>query len=267
MKKSLSHFRAVLMSLVLILSACSNPNKEQNDSEMKEAEFSEKRSILISKRYADGSYEKWIGALAPNFEMIEAYGMASDKLEEALKNCHGILLSGGNDVSPEKYGMTDEMGLCGEMDPYRDSLEIYLVNYALEHDIPLLGVCRGMQLMNVALGGTLTMDLPKQKGTTIHQIEEGDATHEIAFVQDDYNPFKWANGMVNSNHHQAIDRLAKPLVITAYAPDGVPEAVVILDTVDYTFFLGVQWHPERMDPAHPLSSGPAREFIKVVLRK
>ncbi len=266
MKITLSHFRTALLSLVLILSACANPEAQQNDSEMNEPEFSEKRTILISKRYEDGSYDKWIGALAPNFEMVEAYGMDSARLEEVLKTCHGILLSGGKDVSPEKYGMSDELGLCGEADPYRDSLEIFLVNFALENGLPLLGVCRGMQIMNVAMGGTLTMDLPVQKGTTIHQIAEGDATHEVVFVQDDYNPFKWSNGTVNSNHHQAIDRLAKPLVITGYAPDGVPEAVVILDTVDYPFFLGVQWHPERMDPTHPLSSGPAREFIKAVLK-
>jgi putative glutamine amidotransferase len=261
-----SPVRTALLAFIIISSACNNPKPEQQDSKMPQEVFTEKRTILISKSYNEGAYEKWIGAQAPNFEFVEAYGMEAEKLAEVLSACHGILLTGGKDVSPEKYGMSDEMGLCGERDPYRDSLEIYLVNFALEEDIPLLGVCRGMQLMNVAMGGTLTMDLPVQKGTTIHQIAEGDAVYEIAFVQDDYNPFVWLNGTVNSNHHQAIDRLAKPLVITGYAPDGVPEAVVILDTVDYPFFLGVQWHPERMDPAHQLSSGPAREFIKAVLK-
>lgn len=257
--------RTALFALTLFFMACSQPQSEQNETDMNSQDFQAKRNILISKSYASGAYQNWIGSIAPNFEFVEAYGLNSDMLEEALKSCHGILLTGGKDVAPERYGLTDELGLCGEIDPYRDSLEIYLVNYAIEHKIPLLGVCRGMQLLNVALGGTLIMDLPEQRKTDIHQIAEGDANHEIIFARDDYNPFDWPNGTVNSNHHQAIDRLAKPLVITGYAIDGVPEAVVILDTVDYPFFLGVQWHPERMEFSHPLSAGPAREFIQAVL--
>lgn len=156
----------------------------------------------------------------------------------------GLLLQGGADVSPRAYG---EEPLKPEWsgDPVRDAYELELVHEFMEAGKPILGICRGMQLINVALGGSLYQDLPTQcPGSLGHESHEYDRNvHEVAFTADGKMKdwFKVPGGKVASIHHQAVNRLGKDVVVEATAPDGVVEAI---RWNGRSFVCGVQWHPE-----------------------
>ena len=168
-------------------------------------------------------------------------------LEYFLDLCDGLLLSGGNDIAPERYGQADE-GMSGTVLPLRDEMELYLCRRALEMDKPMLAVCRGLQVLNIALGGTLYQDLKKQMGTELkHQVSNpaDGFVHPVALAAG--SPLAQLQGaetmMVNSRHHQAIRDVAPGLVVQATAPDGVIEAVYLPEK---RFVWGVQWHPESV---------------------
>lgn len=154
-----------------------------------------------------------------------------------------LLLTGGQDVSPLCYGEEPHEKL-GETNQTRDQFELALIAEALKQQKPIFAVCRGMQLVNVALGGTLYQDL-SQYATPIKHIQVPTlpqfATHTIQIEKDSaLFPILGAQYEVNSYHHQAINQLAKTLTAIAWAPDGVIEAVNATNAP----ILGVQWHPE-----------------------
>ena len=166
-------------------------------------------------------------------------------LETLLELCAGIPLTGGQDVSPEIYGQT-ALPLCGELCPARDRMERVLLTAALEREKAILGICRGMQFLNAALGGTLYQDLPAQRPSDCdhHMAAPYDRkAHLVALPAD--APLAALLGAgeigVNSCHHQAIRDLAPGLSAMAAAPDGVVEAVYLPER---RFVWGVQWHPE-----------------------
>ncbi len=159
----------------------------------------------------------------------------------------GLVLSGGEDVDPARYGAVSDGART--VSPERDALELDLVRRALERRIPVLGICRGIQLLNVALGGTLYQDLEARCGTEIdhdrfrefagqiHSIRSsGELLLSGVFPADDF--------IQNSAHHQGIERLADGLTAVAWAPDGLVEAVECRES-DAGWVVGVQWHPER----------------------
>ena len=155
----------------------------------------------------------------------------------------GLVVIGGGDVSAERYGHTpDERN--GGMNVYRDELELQLVDAALERDLPLLAICRGHQILNVLLGGTLVQQLPDLLGSTRHQPGPG-AFGEVTVVTE---PGTIVHGLlgdravVQCSHHQAIEVLGDSLLVTARSDDGVIEAVEVLGR---SFAIGVQWHPEE----------------------
>jgi putative glutamine amidotransferase len=169
-----------------------------------------------------------------------------------LDSVQGLILSGGPDVHPRRYGEEPLAGL-GEVDEALDQMELLAAALALEKNLPLLGICRGIQVLNVALGGTLYQDISSQvpesichtpktdKAVNTHtvNIEPGSRLHKLIGRRE-----IWVNG----KHHQALKELAGDLVITARAKDGVVEAV---ELPAKRFVLGVQWHPEgtwRDDP-------------------
>lgn len=165
----------------------------------------------------------------------------------------GLLLSGGVDVDPHAYGSLPHPRL-GEVDPARDAFELALVRAARTAGLPILGICRGMQLVNVAFGGTLIQDIPSQVAGA-HQHEQvttdiEQASHEALLEPDtDLHGIVGAGTLrVNSFHHQGVDRVAEGFHVTARARDGVIEA---MERRGGAFFQCVQWHPERMggDPA------------------
>jgi putative glutamine amidotransferase len=174
-----------------------------------------------------------------------------ERVAETVLQClDGLLLSGGSDLNPRYYG-EEPVRELGPTIPERDAFEMALVGLALGRGMPIFGICRGMQVLNVALGGTLYQDLPSQwegdvlkhrqdtpKWQPTHEVEVGDGTY-IARIMD--------RGMVkvNSYHHQAIRDLADGLIVTGRSSDGVIEAVESSD-LSQRWLLGVQWHAEAM---------------------
>jgi len=153
-----------------------------------------------------------------------------------LAGLDGLLLPGGSDIGPALYGAPRHPE-TGEPDHNRDSLETVLFREALERDLPVLAICRGLQLLNAALGGTLLQHIeghryPNQQEVHRITITSGSRLKSILEV-DEYG--------VNSRHHQCVDRVANGLVVVARAPDGVVEA---MEMPGKRFVLAVQWHPE-----------------------
>lgn len=168
---------------------------------------------------------------------------------EALwERLDGFLISGGNDVAPHLYGERVKKE-CGSVDTLRDAYETAAIKYALAHGKPLLCICRGMQLLNVALGGTLCQDLIAA-GFEQHSLgvfRRGEVSHTVEVAPGSLLASIVGAGElgVNSFHHQAIARLADSLREAARSADGVIEAVEPAEAAG-GFVLGVQWHPEMM---------------------
>lgn len=159
--------------------------------------------------------------------------------------CDGILLTGGHDVSPELYGEEKIEG-CGACCPQRDAMETLLLREALDRDLPILGICRGIQFLNAALGGTLYQDIPSQlpSGLKHHQTPPYHIpSHEVSIYKESplYELLQKDILPVNSYHHQGIRQLADDLKAMADAGDGLIEAVYMPDR---KFVWAVQWHPE-----------------------
>ena len=171
--------------------------------------------------------------------------LSADEVPLAVEHIQGILFVGGGDVAGEFYNLADHTHLA-RVYPERDRTEIALVKHAVAKKIPILAICRGIQLLNVALGGTLIPDirtsLPASPLT--HRPEDGpDNIHDVTLVQGSIlaNIFRKDTLRVNSYHHQAVANLGKGLTITARASDGIIEGV---ELADHPFCVGVQWHPE-----------------------
>lgn len=182
-------------------------------------------------------------------------------LETYLADIDGLLLCGGGDLAPETYGAPDD-GLCEGIDRDRDAVELYLASRAADMGIPTLGICRGVQVMNVAAGGTLIRDILSQQPLAVQHRTPSSAPRDtlahsirldLSVVAESQLMASWICGSipgelrVNSTHHQAVARVAEPFAVAAMAEDGIIEALV---GTDGRFRLGVQWHPEEL-----LSSG------------
>ena len=168
-----------------------------------------------------------------------------EELDYFLESCDGFLLTGGQDVDPSLYGCPPS-ALCGETCPLRDRMDRYILTQAVERGKAVLGICRGLQLMNVVYGGTLYQDLPTQCPSPVaHRMEPpyDRASHEVALTEG--APLRALLGVdhcgVNSYHHQGIDRLAPAFLPMASAPDGIVEGIYMPEK---PFVWAVQWHPE-----------------------
>ena len=166
------------------------------------------------------------------------------EIDQILSLVDGILLTGGQDVSPALYG--EAPTFAGEICEMRDAMEEQLLKKAMVLDKPMLGICRGIQFLNVALGGSLYQDIPRQHPSSVehHQsLPYDQPSHEVALVQG--SPLQSLLGqeklLVNSYHHQAIKGLADGLEVMARSEDGLVEAV---RKPDQRFLWAVQWHPE-----------------------
>jgi putative glutamine amidotransferase len=166
--------------------------------------------------------------------------------DEALDPVDGLLLAGGADIDPATYG-AERHPETAETFPERDAFEIALTRRALERGIPLLGICRGMQLLNVALGGTLRQHLPEEFGHHEHRRSVGsfdDADHDVRLTPGSLAARAAGEDLhaTKSHHHQGVGRIGKGLVVSGVATrDELPEAIELPDAA---FVLGVQWHPE-----------------------
>ena len=160
-----------------------------------------------------------------------------------LSECDGLLLTGGTDVNPALYGQLREPE-TDEPDKARDRREITLLREALDMNLPVLAICRGMQLFNVVHGGTLTQHIEE---VDVHLQWEAQLAHEIQVSEGTllHKILETKQHTVNSRHHQAVRRAGNNLVVSARSPDGVVEA---LERPDLRFALAVQWHPEDRVP-------------------
>jgi putative glutamine amidotransferase len=218
-------------------------------------------SVVMNQRY----YEAVAAAggapvLIPLLEDIDA-------LRAAYEACGGILIPGGVDMDPATYGEAPHEKL-GRIDPDRDRVELQLTRWCIEDKKPLLGLCRGLQVINVAQGGTLFQDLDAQlEGGIRHDyfptygFERDHLSHEVAvepssrlrsLVDLDQLP-------VNSMHHQGVKQLGKGLVVCARASDGLIEAV---ESTNGHWMVGVQWHPEVFEATDPHTRDLFRGFVE-----
>ncbi|HVF78153.1 MAG TPA: gamma-glutamyl-gamma-aminobutyrate hydrolase family protein [Solirubrobacteraceae bacterium] len=198
-------------------------------------------AFLLPRSYADAVNRAGAMALllAPDPVLIE-------DPDEVLDRIDGLMLAGGADLDPASYGAEPHPETIGSV-PQRDAFEIALGRRALERDVPLLGVCRGMQVMNVACGGTLHQHLPDLVGHGDHRRVLGSfdgADHDVRLAPDSLAARAAGEELhaTKSHHHQGVDRVGEGLVVTGWAVmDELPEAVEVRGN---RFALGVQWHPE-----------------------
>lgn len=176
-------------------------------------------------------------------------------IEQLLDILGGVILVGGGDIRPDRYGDDTVHPKTYGIDDERDTFEFALTKAALARDMPLLGICRGVQVLNVALGGTLIQDIPDQHGTTIvhsqkeDEIPSSEPAHGVTVEPGSLleTVYGCAALQTNSFHHQALLEVASPLQVAARAEDGIIEAVWHTEA---SWVLGVQWHPEMMFRAH-----------------
>ncbi len=172
--------------------------------------------------------------------------------DEVLDLLDGLVLAGGADIDPASYGARAHPETVDTV-PERDRFEIALVRAAIERDLPVLGICRGIQLINVAYGGTLLQHLPERFGHHEHLRVAGTfdgADHDVDLVEGSLaaRAAGETHHATKSHHHQGVDRLGEGLLISGRsAMDGLPEAI---EMPDLRFVLGVQWHPEADDTSH-----------------
>lgn len=181
----------------------------------------------------------------------------------------GFVLTGGNDIDPARYGAIRDSGKITDHTPEREELEYLILSYAYRFDLPLMGICRGMQMINVCLGGTLWRDLGDQfPGVVREGMNDGlgelprlqhwqpkpysDPTHLVKIVDDSIlgRLLETDQIMVNSMHHQGVCDLSTRVRAVAYASDGLVEAIEVRDR---DFMLGVQWHPEFFAGGHRMT--------------
>ena len=199
----------------------------------------DKESVWMLPGYLEGIRQ------AGGIPVILPFTSENDELEQLAKICDGFLFTGGHDVSPELYSekpVNDSVICCKD----RDEMESWYLKYAISSDKPLLGICRGIQFINAALGGTLYQDLPTQHSSEIdhHQKPPYDiSVHTVSIVKD--SPLgkllDTEQLSVNSYHHQAVKDLSPRLKAMAISTDGLIEAVFM---PEHRFLWAVQWHPE-----------------------
>ncbi len=184
--------------------------------------------------------------------VIFSLGLGGEALAAALERVDGILFPGGQDVGPWHYG-EEMLPTCGPTEPALDDLEIAMARRAFEMDHPILAICRGMQMLNVALGGSLYQDIPSQLAAASplpheqkNRVPVDYPIHSVAVVGGSALHRIVGKGrlQVNSLHHQSVKNPAPALQVSATAPDGVIECIE--RKTDGAFCLGVQWHPEHL---------------------
>lgn len=209
------------------------------------------------------AYVKAVAA-AGAVPLLIPLGLPRESLDLLLERLDGIVFTGGGDMQPEQYGSQPHPKVDG-VDPDRDRVEMHLARCAIESKLPMLGICRGLQVINVALGGTLYEDIFDQhEGALKHQYDPGwprdYLAHPVTLEKGSRleQIIRTSEVQVNSLHHQGICQLAPSAVAVAYAPDGIIEAIELRD---HPYGLAVQWHPEWL-PEHASMRAIFADFVR-----
>jgi putative glutamine amidotransferase len=194
------------------------------------------------------NYVKWLKGRDKTIEVVK---LSAEGNADAMKDFDALVLSGGVDIHPAMYGgglLYPKSEQAKGWKRHRDSFERSVFEYAIERELPVLGVCRGLQLINVLLHGTLIQDLGESGDETHESVGELDKQHPVEIVRDSllYEIGGEVKGEANSAHHQAIGKLGDGLKVNSRADDGVIEGIEWMERAGKPFMLAVQWHPERM---------------------
>jgi putative glutamine amidotransferase len=225
------------------------------------------KPMKIALTKASPNYINWITKGDTSVIVIDLNNLKPEEAIQELQNCSGLVLTGGGDIDPALYHYPDNEKVCKDVDLDRDILEKAVIGEALTLKMPILGICRGEQMLNVFTGGSLITDIPsfmKMKDEVNHQCD--DYLHCYHAVRLDpgsllRNIIGFDTGFVTSNHHQAIERLGNGLNINAHSPDNIIEGIEWKEPRGKSFMVGVQWHPERMDTSNAFSGKLLQRFI------
>lgn len=217
----------------------------------------ERKSYWMIPGYMKGLQD--FGAIPMMLPIIDNISAA----ESAVRACNGILFTGGQDVDPAVY-LKKKTPLCGEVSPERDLMERLILEQSMAADKPVLGICRGIQFINAALGGTLWQDIPRQLHSEVEHSQKPPynlPAHEVTICADAplRTLLRQERISVNSYHHQGIRGLSPMLKPMAYAPDGLVEAIY---SPKHYFLWAVQWHPELSYTTDENSRKILRAFVE-----
>lgn len=187
--------------------------------------------------------------------------------EHYLEVCDGFVFTGGQDIDPAIYGQ-EKLPECGYQAPPRDAQEVYMIRRIFQLDKPALGICRGIQIMNAALGGTLYQDIFSQLSTNVvhRQDKPYEIPHHQVFLHEGTRVREIIGHQflsVNSMHHQAVLEPAPGFLVSATAPDGMIEAI---EHPEKRFLVGIQWHPEHMWQDYDSARRLWRAFVSACLK-
>jgi len=225
------------------------------------AEHESMPSASCGTRIFVGIYESYLACLmaAGALPVIVPLGLSESALRTIYEGLDGVLLTGGGDIDPVHFHATADPGLLSDVNPARDAAELSGTRWAAADDLPLLGICRGHQVVNVALGGTLYIDIPTERPSPLRHSTPSHLplayhAHEVALQPESRvaRILGTTRLATNSRHHQAVRDLGEGLVASAHADDGLIEAIEIPGK---RFFMSVQWHPENMWDDSPAMRG------------
>ncbi|HWJ25247.1 MAG TPA: gamma-glutamyl-gamma-aminobutyrate hydrolase family protein, partial [Flavisolibacter sp.] len=214
------------------------------------------------------NYHSWLKG-NENIDVIKL--SAGDNNLQEFKSCNALLLSGGLDMHPKYYHQATEYDLAPErFQTDRDEFEMEAFRMALKLGKPILGICRGMQLINCVLGGTLKQDLGELN--QVHRAEGKDKAHSLKIIDETIlsDKIQFSHLVVNSAHHQAVDQIGNELIANCRSDDGIIEGLEWKNRNQYPFLFAVQWHPERMYKMglqdSPLSKSIRQLFLDEIIK-
>ena len=228
--------------------------------------------ITDSKKFDD--YSKWIISTNKEIEIVRLSYQLDNV--EMVSVCNGIIMTGGEDVHPEFYGKLEYLEILNpnQINKERDLFELKVIENALQLKKPLLGICRGLQLTNVFLGGTLIPDIPSKLSNSQHgKIAGKDQLHEVKLIEGSFinEITRKTHGTINSAHHQSADVIGEGLKITAYAT--LSNQVRVVEALEWEnhenkgWLLLVQWHPERIAEDDNFSKSIRTAFLNEVSKQ
>ncbi|TAK67905.1 MAG: gamma-glutamyl-gamma-aminobutyrate hydrolase family protein [Bacteroidetes bacterium] len=214
------------------------------------------------------AYINWLLNGNPNLEWVKI-SYKENNIHE-IDSCDGVLLTGGGDIDPALYGATGIHPKTYSIDVKRDDFEREVIDETLRQEKPLLGICRGLQMINVHFGGTLIQDLDEIGHPNHSTKKEFEQTHGVVIQSEGLlaDAVGVLSGIINSYHHQAADTVGEGLNVVARSDDGIIEALELKNGEARPFFLAVQWHPERMsDALNPFSQKILQRFLTEVQQR